>query len=273
MSAESSIDPSPAPGGPAARKHSLVDRFLQTVERVGNRLPDPVLLFVIALLMTWSASRWLAPIDFAEIDPRTKAPLRVHDQTTLGAQVSFMTQMVKNFTDFPPLGLVLVALLGVAVAEHAGLISAGVRAMLAVTPPRLLTPALMFVAILSHAAGDTGFVVVIPLGGALFAAAGRPPLAGLACAFAGVSAGFSANFIPSSLDTLLGGITQDAARITTDGRIVNPLCNWYFMAASSVLLLGLGWFVTEKVVEPRLVREGRIENGEEAGLAPLSPAE
>jgi aminobenzoyl-glutamate transport protein len=116
----------------------------------------------------------------------------------------------------------------------------------------MLTPMLVLVAIISHSAGDTGYVLVIPLGGIVFAAAGRHPVAGIAAAFAGVSGGFSATFLPSSLDPLLQGFTQSAAQIIDPSRTVNPLCNWYFMAGSSLLIILAAWFLTDRVIEPRL---------------------
>ena len=143
-------------------------------------------------------------------------------------------------------------MLGVGVAEHVGFIGAALRAMLAVTPRRLLTPMLLLVAVVSHTAADAGYVLVIPLGGVIFRAAGRHPLAGIACAFAGVSGGFAANFIPSGIDPLLQGFTQQAAQLIDPARVVNPLCNWGFTSASSVLIILLGWFITDRIVEPRL---------------------
>jgi len=113
---------------------------------------------------------------------------------------------------------------------------------------------LLLVAIISHTAADAGYVLVIPLGGVIFYAAGRHPLAGIACAFAGVSGGFSANFIPSGIDPLLQGFTQSAAQIIDVNREVNPLSNWAFTSASSLLVILVGWYVTDRVIEPRLQR-------------------
>jgi aminobenzoyl-glutamate transport protein len=160
--------------------------------------------------------------------------------------------MVTTFTSFHPLGVVLVALLGVGVAEHTGFINAGLKRLLSVTSAALLTPMLILVAIVSHTAADAGYVLVIPLGAVIFYAAGRHPLAGIAAAFAGVSGGFSANFVPSSLDPLLAGLTQEAAQIIAPERLVNPLANWYFTGVSSLLIIGVGWFLTDRIVEPRL---------------------
>jgi aminobenzoyl-glutamate transport protein len=237
---------------PSPQKGRAVDRFLNAVERLGNRLPDPAVLFVLALGLTWVLSALLAPLEFSELDPRTGKPLQVNSQLTGPALAAFLAGMVKTFTDFPPLGVVLVALLGVGVAEHTGFINAGLRALLGVTPARLLTPMLILVAIVSHTAADAGYVLVIPLGGVIFHAAGRHPLAGIAAAFAGVSGGFGANFIPSGIDPLLQGFTQSAAQIIAPERLVNPLCNWLFTSLSSLFIMGVGWFITERIIEPRL---------------------
>jgi aminobenzoyl-glutamate transport protein len=162
--------------------------------------------------------------------------------------------MVTTFTGFHPLGVVLVALLGVGVAEHTGFINAGLKGLLSFTSAKLLTPMLILVGVISHTAADAGYVLVIPLGGVIFYAAGRHPLAGISAAFAGVSGGFSANFIPSSLDPLLSGLTQSAAQIVDPARAVNPLCNWFFTGASSVLIALVGWYITDRVIEPRLAK-------------------
>lgn len=228
------------------------NKFLDRLEYLGNKLPDPTVIFLIALALTWIASVILAPVQFAEIDPRSSAPIRVNNMLTGQSFASFLARMVKTFTEFPPLGVVLVAMLGVGVAEHTGFITTGLKYLLRITPKKLLTPMLVLVAIISHSAADTGYVLVIPLGGILFAAAGRHPVAGIAAAFAGVSGGFSATFLPSSLDPLLQGFTQAAAKIIDPARNVNPLCNWYFMSASSLLIILSAWFLTDRIIEPRL---------------------
>ena len=235
-----------------ARPASPVERFLNWIEVVGNKLPDPAALFIIALFITWITSWLMSGIEFAEIDPRTGEPLRVVNQLSGGALAAFLSGMVNMFVRFPPLGVVLVALLGVGVAEHAGYINAGLKGLLRFTPKKLLTPMLVLVAIVSHTAADAGYVLVIPLGGVIFYAAGRHPLAGIAAAFAGVSGGFSANFIPSGIDPLLQGFTQGAAQILDASRNVNPLCNWFFTSFSSIVVILVVWFITDKIIEPRL---------------------
>lgn len=238
----------------AKKKSSVIDRFLNVIERVGNKLPDPAVLFLVSMIIIWVLSWLMSPVAFAEIDPRTGEPITVNNLLTGSALANFLSNMVTTFTSFAPLGVVLVAMLGVGVAEHSGYINSGLKLLLTVTPKSMLTPMVIFVGILSHSAVDAGYVLVIPLGGIIFYAAGRHPLAGIAAAFAGVSGGFSANPFPSALDPLLQGFTQPAAQIIDPSVQVNPLCNWYFTAASSLLIVGLGWYLTDKVIEPRLAR-------------------
>ena len=173
------------------------------------------------------ASALLAPVEFADLDPRTGEPLRIVNQLS-GWRWRTSCLDGEHVHEFRPLGVVLVAMLGVGVAEHSGFINAVLKNLLRFTPQKLLTPMLMLVAIISHTAADAGYVLVIPLGGVIFYAAGRHPLAGIAAAFAGVSGGFSANFIPSGIDPLLQGLTQGRRRSDRSGAQVNPLCNCFF---------------------------------------------
>jgi len=226
--------------------------FLGTVERVGNKLPDPAVLFIALLFIVWALSWMLSYVTFDVIDPRSGEALVIQNLLTGRSFTEFLSVMVTNFSHFHPVGVVLVAMLGIGVAEHTGFINAAIRSLLNVTPAKLLTPMVILVGIVSHAAVDAGYVLVIPLGGVIFYAAGRHPLAGIAAAFAGVSGGFSANFVPSSLDPLLQGLTQAGAHILDPSVVVNPLNNYFFTTCSSVLIIGLGWYITDKVVEPRI---------------------
>lgn len=236
----------------AALPAGRVAQLLGWVERIGNRLPDPAMLFVIALFTVWAVSWLLAGYEFTVPSQEGPRTLSVANQLSGASLAAFLSSMVTNYTGFAPLGVVLVALLGVGVAEHAGFINAGLKGLISFTPKSLLSPMLLLVAIVSHTAADAGYVLVIPLGGVIFYAAGRHPLAGIACAFFGVSGGFSANFIPSGLDPLLQGFTQSAAQILDPARLVNPLCNWGFTSASSLLVILVGWFITDRIIEPRL---------------------
>jgi aminobenzoyl-glutamate transport protein len=229
------------------------NRFLDWVERTGNRLPDPALIFVFALLATWVLSVALAGVDFGEIDPRTGEPLRIVNQLEGKSFVAFLVALVDTYVSFPPLGLVLVVVLGVGVAEHSGLFGAAIKRMLDLTPSRLLTPMLALVSVLSHTIADAAMVIVVPLGGALFYAAGRHPLAGMVTAFCGIGGAFAANFIPSGVDPLLQGFTESAAQIIDPSYQVNPLCNWGFLSFACLPVVLVTWWVADRVVEPRLV--------------------
>jgi aminobenzoyl-glutamate transport protein len=226
--------------------------FLGAVERIGNKLPDPAVLFIALLFIVWVLSWLLSYASFDVIDPRSGDPLIIQNLLTGSSFTEFLSVMVTNFSHFHPVGVVLVAMLGIGVAEHTGFINAAIRSLLNVTPNSLLTPMVILVGIVSHSAVDAGYVLVIPLGGVIFYAAGRHPLAGLAAAFAGVSGGFSANFVPSSLDPLLQGLTQAGAHILDTSVVVNPLNNYFFTTASSVIIIGLGWYITDRIVEPRI---------------------
>lgn len=236
----------------AAAPTGFVARALETVERVGNKLPDPAVLFIALLFIVWALSALLSGIDFGVTDPRSGEALVIKNQLAGAAMATFFTKMVSNFSHFHPVGVVLVAMLGIGVAEHTGFINAALRAMMSVTAKWLLTPMLILVGIVSHSAVDAGYVLVVPLGGVIFYAAGRHPLAGIAAAFAGVSGGFSANFVPSSLDPMLQGISQAGAQLLDSNVVLNPLNNYFFTTASSLLIISLGWFITDKIVEPRL---------------------
>ncbi len=246
----------------------LFARFLDWVERVGNRLPDPAMLFLLLMFVVWAVSWSLSGVQFSEIDPRTGQPIQIKDLLAGTSLTAFMAQMVNTFVTFAPLGVVLVAMLGLGVAEHTGFISAGLRAMLSVTPRQLLTPALIAVGILSHIAVDAGYVLVVPLGAVIFYAAGRHPLAGVAAAFAAVSGGFSATFfLPSSLDPLLSGLSQTAAHLIDPTVVVNPLNNYTFTTASAFLIILVGWYLTDRVIEPRLAT--KPVDGDPASLPTL----
>lgn len=249
-------DPQPSPVADqpfnTAMRRSALERALNAIEVVGNKLPDPAALFFLLLIATWVLSWLLSGVDFNAVHPGTGEPILVANQLSGAALAKFLTGMVSTFTGFAPLGVVLVALLGVGVAEHTGFISAGLSRVLGFTSVKMLTPMVVLVGVLSSAAVDAGYVVVIPLGAVMFHAAGRHPLAGVAAAFAGVSGGFSANLVPSALDPMLAGITQEAGRVINPELVVNPLANWGFMSASCIFIVLLGWWVTDRLIEPRL---------------------
>jgi aminobenzoyl-glutamate transport protein len=265
----------PAPADRSGTNDGWLNRALNFIEVVGNRLPDPAVLFFLLMIVAWIASALLAQFTFDAIHPSTGEPIQVVNQLSGDQMVNFLVNMVSVFVNFAPLGIVLVALLGVGVAEHTGFVNATLRKMLGWTSVRLLTPMLILIAILSNIVVDAGYVVVIPLGAVMFYAAGRHPLAGIAAAFAGVSGGFSANLVPSAIDPLLAGITQEAGQVLDADLYINPLANWGFMAASSFLIVAVGWWLTDKVIEPRLKKDTPIDGdmSDMPTLEPLTPTE
>jgi aminobenzoyl-glutamate transport protein len=165
---------------------------------------------------------------------------------------NIITKAVGNFTGFAPLGTVLVAMIGVGVAERSGLFSAALKGFVRSVPSWLITAALVFAGINASLTVDAGYVILIPLGAVVFAQVGRHPIAGLAAAFAGVSGGFSANLFLTPLDPLLAGLTQEAARLYDPNYVVPVTANYYLMIGSTFLLTVIGAMVTTWIIEPRL---------------------
>ncbi|HRD54643.1 MAG TPA: AbgT family transporter, partial [Flavobacteriales bacterium] len=233
-------------------KRSGVDRFLAIIERAGNALPHPATLFAILALVVVLIS-WLADLGgLTATHPATGDPVTPKNLLSAEGLHFILTKMVANFTGFAPLGTVLVALLGIGIAEGSGLIGAVLRAVVLASPKRLLTFVIVLAGVVSNAASEVGYVLLVPLAAVIFLAAGRHPLAGLAAAFAGVSGGYSANVLLGTIDPLLAGLSQEAARIIRPDYLVNPACNYYFMFVSTFVIAGLGTWVTERIVVPRL---------------------
>lgn len=227
-------------------------RGLNSVERVGNRLPDPITLFAILMLAVLVIS-WIANmLGVAATHPGTQELIEAESLLTRGWIQQILIEMPRTFTSFPPLGLVLVVMIGIGVAERTGLIETALKAFVRGVPSWLVTAAVVFGGLMSSLAVDAGYVVLIPLGAVIFHGMGRHPIAGLAAAFAGVSGGFSSNLLLTALDPLLAGFTEPAAQLVDPTYMVDPTANWYLMAALvPVFTLG-GTFVTERILEPRL---------------------
>jgi aminobenzoyl-glutamate transport protein len=234
------------------RTGNMVQRALDTVERVGNRLPQPVTLFAILIVLVLAASWIISLFNVSVVHPGTQQTIEASNLLTRDGLQRILTQMVKTFTDFPPLGLVLVVMIGIGVAEKSGFIAAALRGFVASVPKKLITPSIITAGMLSSLAVDAGYVVLIPLGAVVFLGVGRHPIAGLAAAFAGVSGGFGANLFLTSLDPLLAGFTEPAARLMDPNYTVEATANWYFMAASVPVIAIAGTYVTERILEPRL---------------------
>ncbi|MCH2191467.1 MAG: AbgT family transporter [Gammaproteobacteria bacterium] len=239
------------------------------IERTGNALPDPVFLFfyliigvmllsVVAALI--GVSETLSPQILSGMPESQKARFGIGADGVVAAKSllsgenlqRLLVEMPKTFTHFHPLGMVLTVMLGAGVAERAGLFGTAMRAAVGNAPKYLLTPLVAFIAMMGNLAADAAYVVLIPLAAIVFMAAGRHPVAGIAAAFAGVSGGFSANLVMGQLDALLLGITGEAASILVEDYPVNIAGNWYFIATMLFIYVPVIWYVTDKIVEPRL---------------------
>ncbi len=226
--------------------------FLGFVERAGNALPHPASLFImlamLVLLISWIGSL----LGWNATNPATGAEVKVISFLSKEGIHSIITGMVKNYTDFAPLGIVMVAMLGIGIAEASGLISASIRLLVLKAPAKLLTFVIVLAGVLSNIGSDLGYVLIIPMAGVIFHSLGRHPIAGMAAAFAGVSGGFSANLFIGTIDPTLAGISTEAARILDQSYEVTATANYFFMAASTFLISFAGTFITERFVEPRL---------------------
>lgn len=249
--------------------------ILAGIERIGNKLPHPATIFVIlcaiiigvsAIMAKMGVSVTYTGLDRSTMEIKEMTASVVSLLTPEGIRYMF-TSAVKNFTSFAPLGTVLVALLGVGVAEGTGLIGTLLTKLVTSTPKRLITVVVVFAGVMSSIASDAGYVVLVPLGAIVFLSFGRHPMAGLAAAFAGVSGGFSANLLVGPTDALLAGITTEGAKLFSDTASVGPADNWYFIAASTFLITIIGTIVTEKIVEPKL---GEYKGEEKAVLTDIT---
>jgi len=250
--------------------------FLATVERGGNALPHPGTLFAILAGVIVLISAVAARSGIEVVHPGTGELIQPVSLATVAGLHRILTEMVTNFTNFAPLGTVLVSMLGIGVLESSGLIAAALRLLVLSAPKRLLTFVIVLAGVLSNTASEVGYVLLVPLGGIIFLGAGRHPIAGLAAAFAGVSGGYSANLLLGTVDPLLAGLSEEAARIVDSGYSVNPAANYYFMVASTFLIAGAGTWVTERIVIPRLgayTGEGATEETADGELRALSPTE
>ena len=244
---------------------------LGAIERVGNALPHPATLFALLAVLVVIVSGLAAQAGLEVTHPGTGEIVRPVSLVSIEGMHRMLTEMVANFTGFAPLGVVLVAMLGIGVMESSGLIAAALRLLVLSAPPRLLTFVIVLAGVLSNTASEIGYVLLVPLGGTIFLGAGRHPIAGLAAAFAGVSGGYSANLLLGTVDPLLAGLSEEAARIVDDSYRVNPAANYYFMVVSTFVVAATGTWVTERLVIPRL---GPYEGDEPpSAVTPISAAE
>ena len=244
--------------------------FLNKIEEIGNKLPHPVILFFILSVLVIVISWIVSLFNVAVQHPATGETVRVVNLLSKDGIRRMFSEAVSNFTGFAALGVVIVAMLGVGVADETGLIDAVLKKMVLGAPKKYITSAVVFAGIMSNLAADAGYVVLVPLGAVIFAAQGRHPLVGLAAAFSGVSGGFSANLLVTAVDPLLAGMTQEGAQILNSSYTVAPTANYYFMIISTVLVTVIGTWVTEKIVAPRF---GKYEGEYSEDMANITSKE
>ncbi len=278
-------------GSKASRKG-----LLDAIEWAGNKLPDPAVLFLFGAILVMIVSHLVAPSYDADgnavggwvvqpkepmevVDPAPGEPTQVlvpkgdpqvaRSLLTVDGLYWCLNSMVNNFMQFPPLGVVLVGILGIGVAERTGLIAALLKTFMLAVPRNLLTPTMVFLGIMSSVGSDAGYVVLPPLAAVIYLAAGRSPLAGIAAVFAGVSAGFNANLLITTLEPIMAEFTAQGAQIVDEDRQVAPTASWYFMAVSTFVITGAGWLTSALFVEKRLMAKRAEEGGPD--LAQMEP--
>ena len=240
-------------------KKSFGLRALDKVEKVGNALPNPAMIFIILAAVTILASALCAWLGVSVTYEVFDAASKTFVEKTVAAvnllspdSLRYMaTSIVSNFTGFFALGTVFTIIIGGSVAEGPGFLSALLRRLVAITPRYLVSAVVVFLGIMSNVASSTGYVVLVPLGAVVFMAFRRHPIAGLAAAFAGVSGGWNANLLIGTNDPMFAGMSTQAAQIIDSAYVVTPVCHWYFMMVSTLLITLIGTYVTDRMVEPR----------------------
>lgn len=245
-------------------------RILDTIERVGNRLPHPATLFFLMALLVAVISAIGAAFDLSAVHPATGETIQARSLLSAEGLRWMYTSVEHNFVSFPPLVTVLIIMIGLGVCEGAGLFTVLVKQLVLGAPKSLVTYAVIVAGIFSHLASEVGYVILIPLGAMIFHALGRHPMAGFAAAFCGVSAGFGSNFLIGVVDPILAGLSTSAAQIIDPDMYINPLVNYFFMVASALMVTFVGAWVTEKIVEPRLGKyTGNTQALSVEGITPL----
>ncbi|MDP3437167.1 MAG: AbgT family transporter [Bacteroidales bacterium] len=252
-------------------KKSRFARVLDTIEVVGNRLPHPATIFLMMAALVALLSWWASAAGLQATHPATGEIVSVKNLLNADGIRWIYTNVEHNFVKFPPLGLVLVIMIGIGVAEGSGLFTVLVRQLVLGAPKKLITAAIIIAGIFSHLASEVGYVILIPLGAMIFHALGRHPMAGFAAAFAGVSAGFGSNFLIGSVDPILAGLSTSAAQIIDPEMSINPMVNYFFMFTSAVMITIVGTWITEKIIEPRLGVYGGTEKP--LAIEQLTPVE
>ncbi|GAA1083406.1 AbgT family transporter [Nocardiopsis composta] len=236
---------------PQRRSTAALMRALQFIERVGNKLPHPFWLFTIMAVLTVLLSAALNALGVSAVSPADGETIAVRSLLSAEGAQMMIGDAVANFASFPPLALIVVVMLGVAVAEQAGLLNALLRGSVTRVPPQLLTFVLALAGISGSIASDAAYVVLIPLGAMVFKAAGRSPILGLVVAFGSISAGYDASLLITPVDALFAGLVTSAAQVIDPEYTVTPVANWYFSAASAIVLALIVTAVAELLLARR----------------------
>ncbi len=226
--------------------------FLQWVERVGNKIPNPFLLFVYLIAVLMVASAVISWLNITAVNPSNGEIIQVKNLLSVEGIQWILPNVIKNFSGFTPLGSILALVIGAGLAERVGLLQSLMYKMASKVNARYASYMVIFIAFFSHISSDAALVVMPPLGALIFLAVGRHPVAGLLAAIAGVGCGFTANLLIVTTDVLLSGLSTEAAKAINPAVQVSVIDNWYFMAASVILLTIVGAVLTDKFVEPRL---------------------
>ena len=226
--------------------------FLQWVERVGNKIPNPFLLFVYLIAVLMVASAVISWLNITAVNPTNGEVIHVKNLLSVEGIQWILPNVIKNFSGFTPLGSILALVIGAGLAERVGLLQSLMYKMASKVNARYASYMVIFIAFFSHISSDAALVVMPPLGALIFLAVGRHPVAGLLAAIAGVGCGFTANLLIVTTDVLLSGLSTEAAKAINPAVQVSVIDNWYFMAASVILLTIVGAILTDKFVEPRL---------------------
>jgi len=237
------------------------EKFLQGIEIVGNKLPDITVLFLFAFFLMLIISYVLSFLTFNYFHPTSGEQIKIINMLAPTELIKLITVMTNNFIRFPPLGITIVATLGIGVAEGSGFIRMILVKLLSVIPKKAITPAIIFISVVSHIVSDSSYVILMPVASLMFFAVGRHPLAGIAASFAGLAGGFAASYTPSTIDPIMQGFTQAAAQIIDPSYTVNVLCNYFYSFGSTFGVILVCWFITDKIVEPFLWKTMPIDEG------------
>lgn len=235
------------------KKKGLLERFLRGVEVLGNKIPNPMLLFISLCIIVVLASAICSFFNVSAVNPVTGETVEVVNLLTKDGFIRMLTNFVTNFTGTSAMGLTLTCMLGVGVAEASGLFQVALRGLAKAKGADLkIIIVFITVCVLADCAGGAGFVVLPPLGAMLWSAMGRNPFAGMFAAYASVTGAFASNILITSMDVINMGFTEAAAQMLVPEISLSPSMNWYFSAVSAVCLVIVSTLVTLKVVEPRL---------------------